>query len=261
MTVPVEVATQVRNRWPDRSEPWLAAVDGELAELCERYTAQPVRVFPARYSYAVAATSPQQGQLVFRGTPDPQGAHQAVVSCALAEHGVGPIIHESFGTQTGHWTVMNRVVPGVSLRPGDVPTAAVARMLSPLVGQPAPRWQLPYIGDWLRQRLEDPSLRDLAPGRQPAPGSERAHAIDVLGRLADTGERVLCHGDASPGNILVGQKSLWLIDPRGFSGEVAYDVAVVASKTSAHLESLAQVVGVSFERCRAWTIVVKTARV
>ena len=259
MTVPTEVISAIQNRWPDRVGPWLNAVDNELAGLCENYVAQPVQVFSARYSYVVA-TIGLHGKLVFRGTPDPLGAAQALVSQVLAERDVGPTIYENIATSTGCWTVMDQVVPGTPLHAGVEAQTAVARLLSPLVDQAAPG-RLPYIGDWLKSRLESENVADLAPGRRLASDSERGHAIDVLRELMNTGDRALCHGDTSPGNVLVGESSLSLIDPRGFSGEAAYDVAVIALKASMDIAPLARAIGVPADRVRAWATVASIARV
>lgn len=58
-----------------------------------------------------------------------------------------------------------------------------------------------------------------------------------------------------------------LIDPRGVSGEVEYDLAVVALKATRFvplaviLTNLASLVGVDQHRVEVWTVVASAARV
>jgi streptomycin 6-kinase len=83
---------------------------------------------------------------------------------------------------------------------------------------------------WIRSRLTALPLDDMPPHRQPVSEHQRRDAIGALDVLGPPPPGRLCHGDLSPGNVLVGRDRLWLIDPRGINGESAYDVAVVALK-------------------------------
>lgn len=270
MIVPQEVAVAVSKRWPDIGPLWVAAVEPELVELCRRYEGRPVSVLAARYGFVVAVDAPV-GTLVMRATPDPAGPDQATVSTALAELGVAPKVHESFSSDTGHWTVMDRVRPGMgvgNLRGSTLTAAALADVLRPLRDQSVPSIELPYLGDWLQSRLDDGELTDLAPGRAVAPSDERKRASSLLSELSKGAPKGLCHGDTSPGNLLSDDaKRLWWIDPRGVCGEVAYDIAVLALKTSMghspwrRMRNLAMEVGVDLDRVEAWATVALAARV
>jgi streptomycin 6-kinase len=127
---------------------------------------------------------------------------------------------------------------------------------------------MPALTGWLRSRLTDDGLTDLAPGRQPASLTERQQAQAILDDLEASGVDALCHGDASPWNLLLSDdRPLMLIDPRGVKGEVAFDVAVIALKAvdvvplAVSTTYLAGKVGVDPERVRAWIQVADAARV
>ncbi|WP_433474753.1 phosphotransferase [Spirillospora sp. CA-142024] len=127
---------------------------------------------------------------------------------------------------------------------------------------------LPSLVDWLRSRLDDESLSDLAPGRSQAPRSERRRATAILEDLGSDVSGMVCHGDASSRNILLGpDEQLMLIDPRGINGDVCYDVAVAAWKTASdaplrdRAAELARLVGVDTDRVHAWLFVADAARV
>jgi streptomycin 6-kinase len=265
--VPEGIAEAVVNRWPDRGAQWCAEVEDELVELCARYKAVPISVFRARYGLAVEVEA--QGEiLVMRSSPDPDGAVQAAVSEALASLGVAPAVREVIVTRSGTWTVLDRVVPGTSLYEAPASLGELALMLRPLCDQPAPLAGMPSLVDWLRARLMDVELIDLAPGRSPAPLYERESALQLLEGLAADCPGALCHGDPSRGNVLTaGDGHLMLIDPRGINGELSYDVAISAAKTVdgdpvlARVANLARLTGCDSERAEAWWRVAEVARV
>lgn len=229
-----------------------------------------VRVMRSRYGLVIEVSA-DAGPLVFRSSPDPAGGHQARVAMRLAELGVGPVVHEHVVTDTGSWLVLERIFPGTPLGdadPDQLDLALVATSLGLLAGQPAPGDGLPGLSDWLRQRLLDDSLKDLAPGQSVAPVVERQHALDVLADLEASGTQGLCHGDASPWNLLLsGDGRTILIDPRGVVGEAAYDMAVVALKATSVVPSatsipaMARGTDIDPSRVGAWVVVAQAARV
>ena len=148
--------------------------------------------------------------------------------------------------------------------------AAIGAALRAIAHQPAPAPGLPCVYAWLRGRLlAGDALTDLAPSAtHPASASERQRAIAVLDDLEVRRDDELCHGDASPWNLLTGDLGrIFLIDPRGMSGEVEYDVAVVALKATPFVPAaetvpyLSDVVGVDPARVDAWLAVASAARV
>ncbi|MGI5233738.1 phosphotransferase [Actinoallomurus sp. CA-142502] len=268
LRIPADVVRAVAARWPDNAAEWGTSAERELSTICTRYRATPRTVMPARYGFVVASDTPT-GPLIMRASPDPAGPQQAMVSQALASLGIAPKVHEVVSTTRGTWVIMDRVRPGYRLtdcRPGPDVSAAVAAMLRPMVGQPAP-CPMPSLADWLQARLEDDELADLAPNRSIAPLHQRRNASAVLKDLRAGGNDGLCHGDASSGNILVGGNGLILIDPRGMSGEVEYDAAVAALKIARQArptdiaERLSRQIGIDTERTKAWVAVADAARV
>ncbi len=270
LTVPPPVLSAIQARWPAHTRDWPTRVEAELLELCERYDAKPREVLPARYGFVVAADT-AHGGVVLRASPDPHGPTQAEVARALANLGAGPAVHEATVTDGGTWTILDEVRPGTPLAMTDLSTVSLEALAAPLAaisGQPAPRRGMPSIIDWLRTRLEDDELADLAPGTTVAPDDVRRAAIDSLDELAATGTLGLCHGDASLWNILAHGQCDWkLIDPRGMTGEVSYDIAVLAFKVARHQSPapvavrLARAADVDPERVQAWMTVASAARV
>ncbi|MGW4590654.1 phosphotransferase [Amycolatopsis thermoflava] len=270
MKVPDKLASSVRARWPDRADTWLTSIGPELDELTRQHSATPQRVLPARYAFVVSATSPH-GPLIFRASPDPAAPDQATVADALGRLDVGPKVHLTTSTDTGLWTVMEHVIPGTPLadaNPATLDIEALVRPLRAMVGQPAPSADLPLITDWLRDRLTDDNLTELPAGEQVAPKAERAHALELLDELAADMRPGLCHGDASPWNVLTGHDGQWkLIDPRGMQGEPEYDAAVVAYKLVRFFTvwdaeaTIATIWRSRYGRIGKWITVARTARV
>ncbi|MEV0838503.1 aminoglycoside phosphotransferase family protein [Actinocatenispora sera] len=267
LAVPEDVRQQIHRRWPTAGPAWSAVVADELHELLAEHHATHPQVMPARYGLVISANTPT-GPLVFRSTPDPDGVHQATVSRALAELDVSPHIHQVHASDTGVWTIMDRITPGIPL--GDLtdpPTLdAIVGMLRPLAGQPAPDANLPSLFDWIRDRLTDDHLNDLPRGRTVAPLPERRQALALTNELARDHIPGLCHGDTSPWNILTGDR-LYLIDPRGVSGELAYDAAIIAVKAARDrpidqtIRTISAALGLDSHRVAAWTTVAAAARV
>jgi len=268
--VPDNVAAGVAERWPEIGPRWITAAPAELAKLCAEYDAKPSHVFAARYALVVAAETRTGSQLVFRSSPDPTAAHHAAVSQALAHEGRGPAVHQVITADIGTWTIADRVVPGdplptLTLTPDAL--AAVVTLFHGLVDRPAPPG-LPTLGAWLRDRLEDDNLTDVAPFRPPITPTERRQALALLDDLVSTGNVGLCHGDMSGANILLGPDGqLLLIDPRGVAGDAAYDAAVLATKASNYgipdgtIPRLIKESGIDESRTEAWGVVAIAARV
>lgn len=263
LQIPARVVGAVNTRWPDLAPTWCRLVLDELNELCDRYQVASLRVLRARYGLVVAVTTPT-GPLVMRSSPDPAGPVQAHVSEALAGLGIAPAVHEIAVTAAGTWTVMEQILPGRTVdhtSADGLPLDAFARLLAAMSGQPAPMDGLPSITNWLHDRLTSENLVDLAPSqRQVPPASVRKEALAVLNDLRSTriAER-LCHGDTSLGNILIGKRDhLFLVDPRGMSGEVEYDAAVLAIKATwpgpaaAVAADLSARAGIDADRVQAW---------
>lgn len=269
--VPANVNEAVHQRWPVLGPTWSKQVIEELTELCDRYQATPQRVLPARYGFVVATDTPN-GPLVMRSSPDPAGPIQAKVATALADLGVAPAIHHVATTTTGTWTVMDRITPGTPIyEPAHtaVPIDALAALLRPMVGQPPPSPDIPSLTDWLRDRLTNDNLTDIAPRFDgPAPANERKDALALLDDLTTNTTEGLCHADTSLGNILIGPTNrLYLIDPRGMTGDIAYDTAVLSLKFSrlapppTTTATLTSHIGIDPDRAHAWATVAIAARV
>ncbi|MEV1291949.1 phosphotransferase [Pseudonocardia sp. NPDC049635] len=271
-TLRPDVARAAYARWPDLAPAWTDALSGELADVCAALSVTPTgRTFPARSAHVIEATTGSGARLVLRSTPDPHAVHQAAVLARLAQAGLAPAVHLVRQTVTGVWTAMDIVEPGTSFaerepKPRDL--ASIATMLRTLSTEQAPP-SVPSIMGWLRTRLTDPPADDQPPHRGPEPAAVRQTATLVLDQLATHMPAALCHADLSPPNLLHGNSRLWFIDPRGMSGEAAYDIAVLALKLSddqldtarALARSIALSSGTDPDRAEAWVSVADAATV
>jgi len=268
--VPETVLANVRRCWPSVADGWASRVEGEFRTLCERHRATPRSVLPARYGLVVAVDT-SDGPLVFRSSPDPRGQAQAAVAAALAKLGAAPRVHEVNTNNYGTWTVLDRVFPGTPLSQVDPETVDPQRLFAPLAAiqnQPPPLPDMPTIIDWLRDRLLNDFLTDLRPGTTVASSNLRRHALALLTDLARDHVPGLCHGDASSGNIISSGAREWMyIDPRGMSGEHAYDVAVLTNRIARLRNSpdlivqISEFACVSIKRLQSWIIIADAARV
>jgi streptomycin 6-kinase len=229
VTVPAEVLGAACKRWPDRGPAWAAAVNAELDELCRRYRVRASKVMDARYGFVVSVRAAGDRLLVLKSTPNPAGALQASAAKQLAELGVGPTVHEVVESDVGTWTVMDKVQPGTRAL-GSSSLDELASLLRLLAAAASTARAFPPVSAWLRQRLLDGGPTDLPPDVAPASPIERERALSTLDDLVADESRSLCHGDPSGGNVLRGSHGLKLVDPRGVSGDVEYDAAVLALK-------------------------------
>ncbi|HVK25933.1 MAG TPA: phosphotransferase [Actinokineospora sp.] len=255
--VPENVATAVVERWAAVGASWLDATPHEFVDLCRSFDAEPETVFAARFGFVVAVIGGSRA-LVMKSTPDPDGRLQAQAAVGLAAVGVGPAVHEVIDS-TGTWTIMDRVRPGTPVVNPNIDQ--VAELLRPLATTSGRKSDLPPLSDWLRARLQDSALKEIPPWLTVAPEAVRDTALALLDDLESEHGDGLCHGDCSVGNVLEGPTGLALIDPRGKSGDVAYDVGVVAFKRGFDVRRLARLVGVDPDRAAAWARVADAARV
>ncbi|GAA3335448.1 hypothetical protein GCM10020358_03790 [Amorphoplanes nipponensis] len=268
--VPAAVLANVRQRWPEIADAWARHVEAESQALCDQYRATACTVLPARYGYVVAIDTPD-GPLVLRSSPDPHGPNQAAVAEALANLGISPAVHQTLTMDHGTWIVLERATPGTRLYEVDIGAVSLEALFGPLVAmrhQPPPRPRMPSILDWLRSRLEDDRLADRRPGTLIAPAMDRENALELLAHLARDHVPGLCHGDASLGNVIASGPNRWTyIDPRGMSGESAYDVAVLAIRVARFRDSadlvpqVAETAQVEPDRVRTWMTIADAARV
>lgn len=258
LDVPDNVARDVLARWPTRGQEWLAAAAAEVIALCDRYSAQPVRVLPARFALVVAASTADRS-IVVRSTADPHGPKQAIAAEVLAELGIGPAVHDVVTSSTSTSVVMDEVWPGTPA--DDCTVGEVVDLLQPLASASATGNELPPISAWLRGRLAGDAWPDVHPGASEPTDDERAAGLALLDELHEGESQAVCHGDVSLGNVLRGQGRLFLIDPRGMAGDVEYDAAVASIKAGLDLRELARGLQVDAARTEAWAMVARAARV
>lgn len=266
------VDAAVRRRWPNRGPAWSAALPAELQALCSELGVAPGRTFPARFAFVTAASSGSGARLVLRSTADPDAENQVAALSRLADLRIAPRLHGVHRTPTALWTVMDAVTPGTPLttaQPEEWLSEHILATLRTLAADHAGPPCLPDLVPWIAERLNAPSACDLPPGRSPTSEIVRARARTALDALGPPPSERLCHGDLSPGNALIGQSRIWLIDPRGINGEVAYDVAVAALKSCNNdveqappvAAALARAIGADPDRAAQWVSIAAAASV
>lgn len=257
--VPENVAREVLARWPERGALWLGTAAADVSALCEQHSVVPVRILPARFALVVAATSVGRS-LVVRSTADPHGPQQAIAAEMLAELGIGPQVHEVATSSARTCVVMDEVQPGTIAH--DCTVAEISDLLRPLTGAAASASALPPVSAWIRRRLQHGRMgSDVHPGATDPRNAERAQALALLDVLAEDEAWSVCHGDVSLGNVLRGRDRLYLIDPRGMTGDVEYDAAVAAIKGKLDVRDLARRLHVDPFRAEAWAAIAVAARV
>lgn len=257
--VPESVAREVLVRWPERGALWLANAAADVMAVCERHSVVPVRVLPARFALVVAAAAVDRS-FVLRSTADPHGPQQAIAARALAGLGIGPQVHDVVTSAAGTCVVMDEVQPGTVAE--GCSAAEVADLLRPLVGAPASADNLPPVSAWIRRRLQRDRLGpDVHPGATNPRDAERAHALALLDILGEDEAWSVCHGDVSLGNVLRGRDRLYLIDPRGMTGDVEYDAAVASIKAGLDVRDLSHRLQIDAARAEAWASIAVAARV
>lgn len=148
--------------------------------------------------------------------------------------------------------LLERIVPGTPLEPGDLATAAgVLRALhrAPPAGHPfralaaeAERWRAAIPAKW-------PSERALVD-----------RALGLIAELGPTqGEAVVLHQDLHAGNVLLSAERGWLaIDPKPLAGEREFDVVALARNAANPgrcVDELAARLELDRERARGWAFV------
>lgn len=268
--LPDNVRDSIAKRWPHLAE-WSNWAERDFDAWISRTGGEIHGVFHARYALVVDVEL-SGIRVVYRSTPDPDAQSQVAVASALSDVGAGPQILE-FGEATiGTWSTSIRIFPGYPLGdhagPSNLDLQRVAEALTLITGRPPPRYDLPPVTAWLRRRLEIDTLVDLPPNQRPASTAERRTALGLLDELENSGEGNLCHGDASPWNLLTGTEGrVWMIDPRGVAGTVAYDAAVILSKAprtadqDVMVRTFSKVLNVEVQEIKAWMTIAGTARV
>lgn len=272
ITLAADVDNAVRTRWSMRGAMWAESLADELDTLCAALRVTPRQAYPARFAFVVQAVTETGVAFVLRSSPDPDAGHQAAVLSRLSDVGLAPRVHAVESTPTATWTVSDAIEPGTALRdatPEQRRRADVTELLRTLSKDHQGPANAPGLMPWIRSRLIAPPSDDLPPARGPAPEYERRAAIALLEQMEPLPAVRLCHGDLSPGNVLIGRDRPWLIDPRGINGEPAYDVAVAALKASHDDPAqarqtaavLADAAGVDVDRATQWVPIAAAARV
>jgi streptomycin 6-kinase len=230
-------------------EKWLAGLDSLLASLVERWSLDVGEQLDGGFGSVVfRVRTPERAAVLKLAAPGTMVAQQAA---ALGHPGyaklyasdldVGALLLESLGPPMrlppmAMVTELGKLLR-IAWRPTDEPIHPQADLLAKLIND---LW------------------RDLQP---PYPESLLTTALRTAAkRSADTGRRVVVHGDPHCGNALQSPGGYVFVDPYGYVGDPAYDCGVVLRDTTAAefpalCRRLAAVTELPFEAIAEWAFV------
>lgn len=252
---PPEVVQWVLANTGRHGSRWLDGLERRVRRSLETWRLQPVRPLRGGLTSYVLECRDADGRpcvLKVSGAPDLAAKETRALRFWRGSRSVVRLL----ACEDDEVFLLERVFPGTPLRelPDDTSTARrIARLLDALhgVGSPAEVDRLPLLDERIHLRLA--LIRRALPAR-------RASALEALalGLLETSGRRAPLHGDLGQGNVLDGGAGLVAIDPRGYAGERAYDLAVWAQKRGVEralvrAQTIARLCGVDRERVHAWT--------
>jgi hypothetical protein len=208
----------------------------------------------------------------FRGVPavgkldaNPQPGAAFTAAVALAEAGLSPAV---LYANMSSWVIITKqILPGITAVERQPDPALLGRRLKQLRFLPEALGS-PKLKVFLSARLENVLCSgDVAVSSTVQTPEARFEALRILGDLPESDQVI--HGDVSRGNILHGAagdsgQSLWLVDPRGVTGDWQYDIAVASWKCrydQDQLSVLCAASGADPDTVAAWLFVARAARV
>ncbi|MGX5680486.1 aminoglycoside phosphotransferase family protein [Schumannella luteola] len=256
-------------RYGEIKAAWEAEAAGLVATMLERWHLTPGEAFTGGEAAAVLAATTADGADVVLKVGFP---HHEAVGEALALEAWSPALAPRVLRQDA-WTwslLLERVHPGIPLSRAGLPARealeVVGDLLARLHAHPVPDG-VPGIREvvdvWLEHAAQTPPPPDAPAGLDLAVRARLADAVELLD--TDRG-RALLHGDANPGNLLLGRAGSWLaIDPKPMSGDPEFDFGPAVEQiddpwshldplpvVESHLRALVGATGSSWDRALRW---------
>jgi streptomycin 6-kinase len=264
VVVPPELVASMTAIHGPRGARWCADLPRFVGDLAARWGIELGQPFPATFHWVAAGMRGRSDVVLKVGIPNAEGdlAREAGILTSWAGSGAVRLFDAELAGPDVAALLLERVRPGTDL------TELADEVAMPLIGATARA--LHDSGTARPSAALDPeALADLRTGHPALPAALTTRAADQLAALlADSADRVLCHGDLHHGNVLLGADGPVAIDPRGVWAEPALDVSVamlnpmgtlpggrtdLARLLERRLELLCPAMGVSVERGRAWT--------
>ena len=237
-SIPPHVAQAIVEVHGNAARSWLDQLPSHIETAVSRWglrLGEPLT--PSSYSHAVGATRPDGSAVVLKASYPCDALRDEIAALQSFDgRGVARLVDSN---QESGLLLLERLVPGTNLETvGE--QAAMAAFCSVLrqLHRPAPAGhRFPATQDWAAglTRLR----KHFGGGTGPFPRALVSTAESLIEDLhGSASPPVLLHGDLHHGNILAASRTAWLaIDPKGVSGEPAYEVgAFLRNPMSAVLE-------------------------
>jgi streptomycin 6-kinase len=269
--LPDALARNNRLSFPAAADAWLASLPARVAALAGRFgLAEVGPPFPGlSYNYVAPAVRAADGAPVVLKVGVPREEIATEIAALRFWGGDGAVRLLDAAPEEGA-LLLERLEPGtelVTLRDDDAATRAAALVMRRLwrpVPDDAPSF--PHASAWAAD------LAGLRPhyggGTGPFPTAlvDRAEGL-FRDLFASEGSRVLLHGDLHHYNVLAGRGEWLAIDPKGVTGEPAYEAGALlrnpldvsewpdlARVTARRLDILAETLDLDRERLRRWAL-------
>ncbi|MFC9894391.1 aminoglycoside phosphotransferase family protein [Nocardia sp. NPDC127579] len=279
MTLPVEVAENIRAVFDERGARWLADLPGVIEERCGAWGLEVVgAAFGGGTHSWVAPVRRSDGDVAVLKIPVRDEENAGEAAGLFCYQGDGAVRLLEFDPETGA-LLLEWARPGTPLleQPGfpslegraehadkvELACRLYRRLRRPPADIPADFPALPLAADMVGQWAEmfstpEPELAQLLPD------ALREDAMTWCARLAEPeGPLLVVNRDTHLGNIVAAEREPWLlIDPKAYLGEAAFDagflvmIQVQSDPRPAHARAVltrtAAALAVDSERARGW---------
>ncbi|MEU8899545.1 aminoglycoside phosphotransferase family protein [Nocardia sp. NPDC048505] len=279
MSLPDEIAENIRDVFAERGERWLADLPGLIENRCKAWELEVVgEPFGGGTHSWVAPVRRRDGSVAVLKIPvvDEENIGEAAGLFCYGGDGAARLYEydPDSGALLLEWARPGAPLleqpgfPSLEGRPENVDKVVRAcelyrRLRRAPIGIPAHFPELPLAADMVRQWVE--MFTDPEPAvAQVLPPDLRTAALDWCPRLAvPDGPLLVVNRDTHLGNIVAAEREPWLlIDPKAYLGEAAFDagflimIQVQSDPAPAHARAVvtrtAAALGVDPDRARGW---------
>jgi streptomycin 6-kinase len=239
--VPPELAQRITDLFGATGESWIAELPAALVRWNARWHMTLHPPFPdLTYHYVAPASGPEGEQWVLKaGVPNPELEREIDALEWYDGHGMVRLVD---GDADEGVMLLDRVLPGTPLRTLDDDEAATriaAQVMQSYWRPPPDQLRFPSVRRWAAGLGELRAFYGGGTGPLPEPLVTQAEWLftELANSMAPP---VLLHGDLHHDNILGAGGGRWLaLDPKGFVGEPACEIAAFLRNPPGRLQSVA----------------------
>jgi streptomycin 6-kinase len=268
MDLPADFIRNIRQSFPPDGEKWLAELPDLLDQAAQRWNLELGGPLLLSYNYVCEATLKDGTEAVFKiGVPNRELTSE--INTLRVYNGQGACRILEADTEMG-MLLLERLRPGtmLALLKDDDQATEIAAEVMKKIHRPVPQ-QAGFIS--LRGWFDE--LKKLRPhfGGRTGPFPEKTFEIAeglIRDLFAENRPQVLLHGDFHHFNILTSERGWLVIDPKGVTGPVEYEVGPLlinpynvvpeekeaVHRTERRIAILSERLGFERQRLRAWAI-------